>query len=376
MSALPVHLRILVVANKAWEAEPVVGALTSKYGPPDAYKRIAFEGFHPRVNVPEKPELPEGGEKRNAPWPPRARLSFSVQMSHVVGATAEAKVAAVDVWCIEDWMRVKEAEVDLGAGKKEKRRLSGSSSHEKWFHALPEIKKRAFKGEAPPDIVIALGTAGIPSNETLNGCVTLGSRVYVHDAFDPKYGEKDRADEAARVAPFSLLSLDDLPLTEQEKDCRYIYRESPRLHDDLFLNLSHATRNAAEARFLTTPVNPATPPRVLAGRGFASLGTLNVTNYDDYVWADDQSMHTFAEAIRQREIGSMETTHGLIRLTWPDTTFLFASGLTDVVGSFNAEVTPRIYGQNFVAAHNAGILVAHLVPELLSLSLEGKVLRG
>ena len=67
----------------------------------------------------------------------------------------------------------------------------------------------------------------------------------------------------------------------------------------------------------------------------------------------------------------METTHGLIRLTWRRTPFLFVSGITDRVPLFNEEVAPRKYSQNFVAAHNAGVVIAAILPELVHLNSSG-----
>lgn len=61
---------------------------------------------------------------------------------------------------------------------------------------------------------------------------------------------------------------------------------------------------------------------------------------------------------------SNETTHGLIRLQ-SDAPFLFISGITDTLGSFNAEVAPRPYSQNFAAAHNAGVVAAWLLPRIV-----------
>ena len=78
------------------------------------------------------------------------------------------------------------------------------------------------------------------------------------------------------------------------------------------------------------------------------------------------------EAI-QREIGSMETTHGLIRLTWKDTPFLFVSGLVNRTLLFNVETSPRFYAQNFAAAHNAGITIGYLLLELARLNVANKL---
>ena len=45
--------------------------------------------------------------------------------------------------------------------------------------------------------------------------------------------------------------------------------------------------------------------------------------------------------------------------------FLYVSGFANAVGKFMEEVTPNEYGQNFVAAHNAAVALAWILPELV-----------
>lgn len=315
----------------------------------------------PALNPPQGP-LPGGVAARHAPWPPRPRLAFTFRTDRVTWKDDEPLVtsctAAVQVWCIWDWMRTS---------------ARSSSSHEKWPQALPAIQEHAFSGVAP-DLVIALGTAGLPGDDNANGCVTIGSRVYVHDAFDTGRGTLPRRARRAEEALHGpLLALDTLPLKGVERRKRRVYRADDRLSGSFFQHLPVAARQTAKARFLAPPVDPTLPLRILSGRGYASIGTLNVTNYDDYVWADAATERRFETEIRQREIGSAETTHGLIRLTWERTPFLFVSGLTDRLPHFNAQVTPRVYAQNFAAAHNAGVALAHLLAELPGMHLAGKL---
>jgi len=67
------------------------------------------------------------------------------------------------------------------------------------------------------------------------------------------------------------------------------------------------------------------------------------------------------------QVGSVETTDAVIgleamrrkaRLVW-------VSGIANPVGHFNAQVGQRTHAHNFVAAHDAGISVAWLVPEMV-----------
>jgi hypothetical protein len=362
-------LRILIVANKTWECDPLVAVLLAKDARPATFRDLV-RGYDPAETLPRidpatgvTPELPPEaqGLSFRANLPVRYRLSFTIAPLPIPGATAAPAtpppppLALVEVWCIEDWMR-KDRHVATGT-----KPASGSSSHEKFTVALPLIRQKAFAGQAP-DLVIAFGTAGIPTDETFNGCVTIGSRAYINDPWDDAT-PAEIADQTERFGPLLQTPLDGW--RRKRLDC-------PRLSDTLFAaGITVESRYAAEGRFLETPINPARPPRILAGHGYASLGTINICDYDDYVWADEETRGRFERQVKQREIGSSETTHGLIRLVWHDAPFLFVSALTDRVPYFNAEVTPRKYSQNFVAAHNAGLALAHLLPELGRLAAEG-----
>jgi hypothetical protein len=338
-------MRILVVANKTWECEPLVNVLLAKDARPGVIPAKGLRvGYHPAEAPPAQPP-PAPPEADGLPvtgqLPVRPRLHLTLDKPY--------EDTDVEVWCIEDWMRRERRIDDPPPGKTVK--ASSSSSHEKFTFALPQIRNAAFGGDAP-DLVIAFGTAGVPAAESLNGCVTIGSRVYLRDPWsDAPHDEL--AEQVRRFGPL---------LTEQVHDDLGHPIESA-VDADFFKFLDSEARHSAEARFLRPPVHPAEPPRVLAGRGFAALSTLNICDYDDYVWADAETLEIYAGQVKQREIGSMETTHGLIRLTWRDVPFLFVSAITDRVPMFNLEVTPRKYAQNLAAAHNAGVAVAFLLPE-------------
>jgi hypothetical protein len=60
---------------------------------------------------------------------------------------------------------------------------------------------------------------------------------------------------------------------------------------------------------------------------------------------------------------SLETTHGLIRLSSNPAPFIFVSGITDSFLHFDEQVgTPALANaQNFAAAYNAGITVRYML---------------
>jgi hypothetical protein len=116
----------------------------------------------------------------------------------------------------------------------------------------------------------------------------------------------------------------------------------------------------AETRFLKSPLEPVKTPVVLAGHRFNSLGVVNVIDYDAYFWADKSAIEAFRQKGYQGVIGSMETTHGLIRFQ-TEAPFLFISGIANEDGKFDSQVAPRVYAQPFVAAHNAGLTLCYLI---------------
>jgi hypothetical protein len=297
--------RVMLVANKWWEADPLCGVLFHDKARPGAFADVKAVRY-PTVRAP-KP-------KADAPRPPDPaavpRLTF------VCGD------ATVEVWCLEELMNPQE---------------NPSSSLEK-SRVLPG----AFEYGPPPALVVAFGTAGSREGVRANGCAVVGTRTFVHD---PKAKAADRTKMWTPPHPDTL--------------------EESTLPQGALGKLDEQARYAAEARMLRCPVAPADPPLTLLGNGFASLGGVNITNYDDYAWADREAAAAFAASGAAAQIGSIETTHGIIRAA-SDAPFVFVSGITDMEGLFDYEVTPRVYAQNFVAAHNAGVAIAWLLPSLVT----------
>jgi hypothetical protein len=289
---VPPRARVVVVANKNWEADPLVAVLLS-----DRTRPASLTDF-------ESPGYPRLDPKNKGP-----RIRF------------KCGVASVEVWCVQDLMDPK---------------VSGSNSAEKG-RVLPAV----FKGD-PVSAVIAFGTAGYPDSANLNGCVVIGSRVMLHD---PQTKETDRysstlPDQVSKTA---------LPVS-------------------FFRGIDADVRFPAEGRFLRTPLLAARPPVILAGHNWIALSEVNVTNYDDYVWTDPETIAKFhaldPKAVSGR-VASVETTHGIIREASDPAPFIFVSAITDRIPLFDLQVTPRTYSQNFVAAHNAGVALAWLIPEVV-----------
>jgi hypothetical protein len=295
-------IRVVVVANKSWEADPLVNVLLSERSRPPALGDFVAVN-HPLLR-------PAGFAEPDPPTKPR--ITFTCNGT-----------ASVEVWCVQDLMNPK---------------VHASLSLEK-SRVIPKIFACAHR----PSLVIAFGTAGFPESATVNGGVVIGSRTMLHD---PRTSEQHR---------YRPTLVDEVGET--------------RLSTGFFRQIDADVRFPAEGRFLRTPLAPAETPIILAGHNWISLGSVNVTNYDDFVWTDVETIDAFRRLDPKKvsgRIGSMETTHGIIRELSEPAPFLFVSGITDGVPFFDLQVTPRVYAQNFVAAHNAGVALAWLLPSVVA----------
>jgi len=297
--------RIMVIANKWWEADPLCWVLFHDKARPSAFFDYIINNY-PSQRAPDRLTEPRPRDLATIP-----RITF------------KCRDARVEVWCLEELMNLAE---------------NLSSAAEK-ARVLPA----AIASGTTPDLVIAFGTAGSRQGLHINGCAVVGRRIYIHDAY------KAAEDRTGMWTP----PMEDLVI---ESD----------LPAGVFQRISLESKHSAEARLLSPPIDPANPLRVMVGDGFISLGHVNCTNYDEYAWSPLRAVESFNEnASRYGEIGSVESTHGLIRLA-SEAPFLYVSGIADTVGFFNIQVTPRVYAQNTVAAHNAAIALAWLLPDVIA----------
>lgn len=310
--------KIIVIANKSWEADPMINVIL--------HEKVRLSIFK-KFEIINHPFLIETKNKKEPDPPaiPRIKITYVIPevKSEVIEECKPEIICTIEVWCLQDLMNPN---------------VSSSSTVEKW-RVLPRI----FTSSEPIDLVIAFGTAGIVDLGFCNGSVVIGSKIFIHN---PYHIEQDEPPKPLWTHP----SLDTSIASQQIN----------------FALIPDVIRNKAETKFLKTPLEPAAPPVILAGHGFHSLGIVNVQNYEHYIWADKRAIEAFRKRGNKGVIGSVESTHGIIRLSLPkdDIPFLFISGITDEDGKFDAQVTPRMYSQNFVAAHNAGIALCYLIEEV------------
>lgn len=230
----------------------------------------------------------------------------------------DAARGRIEIWCIQELMSPSK---------------SGSSTEEK-ARVLPSVLTN-------PDVVlvIAFGTAATPTTESLNGNVVVGTKTFCHD---PK--PKDSSSHWIPPSPDEIV-------------------ESSLSRDVFMAMTAEPLASRVKASLIPVPIDPAKDPQVILDYDYVALGDVNVTNYKDYVWADKEVVDTYRKLGYKDPIGSLETTHAVIRAC-TQAPFMFVSGITDRVGQFEKEVGSGPYGQNFVAGHNAALAISYMMPQI------------
>ncbi len=298
--------RVMVVVNKWWECDPALFAMLNDNARPSGSPWPT--ALQPARKRPDNKHLPP-----EDPAPkPRAVFPY--------------KNFAAEVWCISDLLEHLESKLQ--------------SSSEQKAKYLPKI----FAYGAAPDLVMAVGTAESPDPDvSMNGSVVVGTKVFMVDGH-PK-GSNPLSNWTA--GPFEKLIDSSLPRGD-------------------FDDLVRVDLPAACNRFLAVPLTPAEAPWVVADYINVALGAVNVTDYSEYGLVDPLTAKTFWSKVSDAKAGSIETTHGIIRVQ-SQSPFLFVSGIVDRFGHFDQEVNPRSHAQNTAAAHNTGVVVSWLLSRLDSL---------
>lgn len=213
-------------------------------------------------------------------------------------------------------------------------------------HASSEWKAERlpliFQGN-PPVLTIAVGTASAVDPVSWNGAVVVGTNAFLHN-YHPD-GSNPRSNWTA--GPFDTVLVSSLSREAFETLMQVDTGLSPPVSDRMF----------------PVPLNPTTGPAIRTDYDAVALATVNVTDFHEYEQADAATRAAYEKNGSTAPIGSVETTHGVIRACSGDR-FLFVSGIANRFGHFNEDVSPRFYTQNAAAAHNAGVLLAWMLPRL------------
>ncbi|HVP42545.1 MAG TPA: hypothetical protein VMS96_03895 [Terriglobales bacterium] len=293
----------MIVVNKWWECDPVLFAMLSDNArPPASPWPAVLQPPRPRPNPAQLPP-----ENKNPS--PRAVFTY--------------RTFKAEVWCISDLLEHLDPALQ--------------SSSEQKAKYLPRI----FSYGASPDLVFAVGTAEFPEAAVSeNGNVVIGSKVFMVD------GHPEGSNPLSKWTdgPFEQVIDSSLPRA-------------------FFSQLVAFDVPAAANRFLAVPLAPASAAWVVADYINVALGAVNVTDYSEYGIIDPLTAKIFWSKPRDGKAGSIETTHGIIRVQC-ESPFLFVSGIVDRFGYFDQDVNPRSHAQNTAAAHNAGVVVSWLLMRL------------
>jgi len=222
-----------------------------------------------------------------------------------------------EIWCVSDLLNDAESYCQSSSSLK--------------AALLPKV----FCG-GTPDLLIAVGTASSATESpNRNGGVAIGTAVFLHDAHPN--GENPLSNWSG---PSDQLITS--PITTK-----------------LFSQVASFDAASALLHFMPLRRNTSDAPVVTVGFDDVALGTLNVTNYGDYKYKDPGTVAAYLKSGSANRAVSIETTHGLIRLSCPQAPFLFLSSITDRFGYFDGDVSAPALAdaQNTAAAYNAGVVL-------------------
>jgi hypothetical protein len=227
----------------------------------------------------------------------------------------------VTIWCLQDLMNP----------------LKSSSSSEEKFRVLPYVL-----AAENPDMVFAVGTAAYPDAvNSNNGKVIIGSQFFMHN------GHPDNPDSNFKTDQFDKLLTSNVT-------------------SDFFSLLSPTWCGSAVKNFLPVPNMPSVP-EILVNQNYVSVGDLNITDYTEYATTDPLTLTAFQDLESGFITPSLETTHGIIRLSSNAPT-IFISAIVNRIKMVNQEATPA---QNYAGAFNAGVTISNLLGTILQSSDTG-----
>jgi hypothetical protein len=242
--------RILLIANKIFEVEPILNALLN------ATMNPAVLQSPPAINL---PYLCDAGK-----YCPRAIwTNFPGQQ--------------FELWCIQDIMPAS----------------SNYSSSSIKAAAMPNILAYAT-GDI--GMVVALGTAASGSiQENNNGSVVMGSNVFIHNYHPP--GGPNPNPESNWSDP-------------AHTDCLLTSTVTQAFFD----SVDTVAKKAIASNLLKPFLYPAETIQLMADLNYLALSTVNVTDYHDFPLSDPAGRAATTQFAPGIPVISVESTHGLIRL--------------------------------------------------------------
>jgi len=266
-------LRIVVVANKNYEADGLMAALSNQM------TQSPNLSYPYKVASPQVPTYPPPPQDSSNP-----RCLIDIRKN----PTDKAGVATMEIWCIDDLANTNG--------------ISGAK-----VTAMDAITKYG----PYPDGVVAFGTAGYPGLLSNDGCATIGGTIFIHDASNGAPGS------------WSWLGYMD----------KLIPSKTPA---SFFSNVSadQETLVAINTEMIAPQNRPASVLQLIIAAD--AVGISSVNEAPPYCDADTNAI-VQAQKKGATNITSVETTHGVIRSMWDDAPFIYVTAIPNRVCHFPDE---------------------------------------
>lgn len=309
--------RIIIVINKTWETDAALAALFNV----EFRKAIPnWESLYKDIVI----------SCLNYPWDG----NYSETKPRAIFTKGDFQI---ELWCLNSVM------------------TKNPDDKDNYYYSRASQKAKDFPrilnfSTDPVKLLIAFGTAGVPTEVSKNGGIVVGSNVFPYDAQKEDATKRYDSKQFGQVVGSSISS-------------------------DFFnaLNLGMAQlplKLFFEKAALATPNSPNNIFPFIADRDLVAIGDINTKSYDDFKSCDVAAVNLFNDQKKQLKFlqtaYSVDTTHSLVRLEGGCDKFIFISAITDRLVYFDNEVTPRVLAQNFSASFNGGCFLSWFIPYCFS----------
>jgi hypothetical protein len=301
-------LRVVVIANTYYEGDGLMIALCNT------------SARSPKLGLPYRVAWPRMAPQADSDIIKKPRCLVDVYGPDK-DQSSRTPTAVAEIWCLDDLMSTKVVH-GVSANKATAMKI------------VTEYGKARHGGGGTPDGVVAFGTAGYPDDASHNGCATIGSTVFIHDAGGGAGGGWAWSGQMEKLIP-------------------------SRTPATFFSNVAadQATLSLINQEMLIAPANPAAALKLIIAPEAVAVSSVNIPKGTPYCGVDTAAVAA-AKAAGATNITSVETTHGVIRAQWQDAAFIYTTAIPNRVCHFDEAGN---YPQELASSHNAGIALKHLI---------------
>ena len=213
-------------------------------------------------------------------------------------------------------------------------------SDNKWdaLDIVADYGRATYGSGAPPDGVVAFGTAGYPDDTSYNGCATVGSTIFIRNA---------TMDGGTDHSNWSWAN--NMGVLVRSKTPASFFRS---IDPQMVLKIN--------SQMLGVPINPSSKPRLVIPSDAVAISSVNIPRGTEFGPVDLKAIAAARNA-GATNIASVETTHGVIRAKWAEAPFIFVTAIPNRVGHFSDEAGGN-YPQEFASTHGPGVALNGVIP--------------